>query len=77
GRIGYALLAQALYSGTAWHIADRFAMDVHGQYALFAFTVASAQGARAYLGRNSAARKPSDPRSLMTLAAVAVLLLVP
>lgn len=76
-KIGYALLAQALFSGTAWHIADRFAMDAHGQYALFAFTVASAQGARAYLGRNSAARKPSDPRALVTLAAVAVLLLVP
>ncbi|GAA1871131.1 hypothetical protein GCM10009715_17530 [Paeniglutamicibacter psychrophenolicus] len=76
-KVGYSVLAQALFSGTAWHIADRFDMDAHGQFALFAFTIALAQSVRAALGRKSAMPKYSDPRTLMTLAAVALLLLVP
>ncbi|MFI8412953.1 hypothetical protein ACIGB6_10790 [Paeniglutamicibacter gangotriensis] len=76
-RIGYSVLAQVLFSGTAWHVADRFQMDAHGQYALFAFTIAAGQSVRAYTARNAEARKPADPRSLLTLAAVAILVLVP
>ena len=75
--VGYSVLAQGLFSGTAWHVADRFDMDVHGQFALFAFTIALAQSVRAALGRKSELPKVSDPRMLMTLAAVLLLMLIP
>lgn len=76
-KVGYSVLAQALFSGTAWHVADRFDMDGHGQFALFAFTIALAQSVRAAVGRTSAMPKYSDPRTLMTLAAVVLLMLIP
>lgn len=76
-RVGYAVLAQVLFSGTAWHVADRFHMDGHGQYALLAFTIALAQTVRALLGRRAAAAGLGDPRTVLSVAALALLLLIP
>lgn len=76
-RVGYSVLAQVLFSATAWHVADRFNMDGHGQYALFAFTIAVAQSVRAILSRRAAPVKLGDPRTLMSIAALVLLLLIP
>lgn len=76
-RVSYGILAQLLFSGTAWHIADRFDMDSHGQYALLAFTVASAQSARAIMSRRRHEAKSLGAGHLLTYAALAVLLLLP
>ncbi|MFL4473275.1 hypothetical protein ACIPVK_04700 [Paeniglutamicibacter sp. MACA_103] len=76
-RVGYSILAQVLFSSTAWHVADRFHMDGHGQYALLAFTVALPQSVRAVLSRRGTAVRLDDPRSLMGIAALVLLLLIP
>ncbi|GAA3324079.1 hypothetical protein [Paeniglutamicibacter sulfureus] len=76
-RVGYSVLAQVLFSGAAWHVADRFTMDGHGQYALLAFTIALGQAVRALLSRSSQAVKPGDPRSLLGVAALVLLLAIP
>ncbi|GAA5227844.1 hypothetical protein [Paeniglutamicibacter antarcticus] len=76
-RIGYTILAQVLFSGTAWHVADRLDIDGHGQFALFAFTLALPQGLRVLLGRNAPTRKPADPRTALTVLVLVLQLLIP
>lgn len=76
-KIGYTVLAQVLFSGTAWHIADRFEIDSHGQFALFAFTLALPQSIRVVVSRNAPARKPGDLRTVLSMTVLALQLLVP
>ncbi|MDO5745710.1 MAG: hypothetical protein Q4P23_14740, partial [Micrococcaceae bacterium] len=76
-KIGYMVLAQLLFSGTAWHFADRFDIDGHGQFALLAFTLALPQSIRVMAGANAPARKTGDLRTVLSMTVLALQLLVP
>lgn len=72
----YALSAQILFSGTAWHIADRFTMDAHGQFALFALTTTVAQSARLLVGARVATLGSAPVQRAFNLGTLGVLLLL-
>ena len=73
----YAVLAQVLLSGTAWHVADRFSMDSHGQFALLALTTSVAQSARVLAGRRVAVVRPSTHQLWLSIATAALLAMIP
>lgn len=72
----YALAAQILFSATAWHIADRFDMDAHGQFALFALTTTVAQSARVLAGTRAAVMGSIATQRAFNLGTLVVLLLL-
>ncbi|PQZ96106.1 hypothetical protein CQ018_02150 [Arthrobacter sp. MYb227] len=71
----YALAAQILFSATAWHIADRFSMDAHGQFALFALTTTVAQSARLLVGARVAMLGSATTQKAFNLGTLGVLML--
>ena len=73
----YAVLAQLLVSGTAWHVADRFNMHGHGQFALLAFTAAVGQSARVLAGKRVTVAKSSAQQLWPGVATAALLTLLP
>lgn len=75
--IFYAVFAQLLFSATAWHIADRFSMDWHGQLALFALTTTVPQTARLLAGEHIASIKSSRIQSFLNVGTLAALAVVP
>ena len=72
----YAVSAQILFSATAWHIADRFNMDAHGQFALLALTTTLAQSARLLVGTRVALLGSAAIQRAFNLATLGVLLLL-
>ena len=72
----YALAAQILFSATAWHIAERFNMDAHGQFALFALTSTVAQSARLLAGARVAMLGSATTQKAFNLGTLGVLLLL-
>ncbi|MGL3806750.1 hypothetical protein ACSYDW_11690 [Paeniglutamicibacter sp. R2-26] len=73
----YVVLAQVLFSGTAWHVAGRFNMDGDGQLALLALTTSVAQGARVLAGKRIAAAGSAQQQLWLSVATAALLALIP